>query len=1124
MNHKTWRSLAELQRTPQFEEFLHREFPKAASEFPEGLSRRRWLQLMGASLAMASATGCRWQTEKIAPFAARPTGYVPGEFTQYATATDVGGHGKPLMVRAVDGRPVKCDGNPGHPEFRGGSDVFVQAMPLTMYDPDRAVGVRQREGNGVYERSWADFEYAAKELFAGDGARAAIVLQRSSSPSRQRLLEEFAGKFPECRLVTYEPLDNLNARAGSTQAFGSEHRVHADLAKAKVIVALDADILGFDPAMVPNTLGWVAGRDPNQPMNRLYVVESQYTNTGVTADHRLPLRSSLIGALLAEVESRLGDKEAARAAAATVADGEALAARPRWDLVEYREKFVAALASDLALAEPGTTVIVAGPTQPAAVHAHVHRLNERLGNVGKTVRYTKEPSSLGNAGPKALKGLADAMLGGEIDTVMVLGGNPAYDAPADVDFKAALDKVANTIHLGLYDDETGRRSGWHLPLAHDLECWGDVRTFGGSYCVQQPVIEPLHDGRSAIQILAGLVGRAAGDIREFVHETASRQFGVGTDADWQQLLGDGWIAAKFESATPKVGGDVKPADRAALAEADDPMALEVVFTADEKVYDGRFANNGWLQELPGRITKMTWDSVALLNPHTAEALDVQDGGMVRVEVAGRTLELPAMRLPGQARGSIGLALGLGRTAAGLVGGDLATGVDPVGVNVYSLRTSDLPEIATEVELSPLGPDYELATTQDHWNIDLVGLQGISDRIDELAREGTLAEFRESAEFAKHLGPHIPEDPAQEQELPQLWGERPWMLPESEQEVQVPVASSGRYDGERMNVAVGGNAWGMTVDLNKCTGCNSCVVACQSENNVPVVGKDQVTRGREMHWLRLDRYFHGDPADREVVYDRPPVSVMPVMCVQCENAPCEQVCPVAATVHDDEGLNNMVYNRCIGTRYCGNNCPYKVRRFNFFNYNKSYEAEAFDVQALMLNPEVTVRSRGVMEKCTYCVQRISKGRIRAKIEQRPVRDGDITTACQDACPADAILFGDLNDKDSRVSRLHRDDPRAYYLLADIATKPRTAHLARIRNPHPLLVEEVRELHHGHSDGHGADDHNHDLEPNPGPTEDGHAAVGGRVPAGLVQITQPQLAGPQVIDRGRALPTGRWTGTS
>ncbi|TWT88865.1 Tetrathionate reductase subunit B precursor [Pseudobythopirellula maris] len=1047
-----WRSLDELDNTPQFQEFLAREFPVAASEFPAGVSRRRWMQLMGASFALAGAAGCRWETEKIVPFAERPEGYVPGASEHYATNISWAGEPKHLLVTKVDGRPIKIEGNPEHPASRGAADAYSQACTLSLYDPDRLSGVYKREGGKGFSKEWSDFEAflaGRREAFAG-GAGLAVLFPPLESRSLFAAVDRLARQYPSARFYEHTPLSRENELAGAELALGERLRTHYRLADAKVIATFDCDLLGLAPDSLRAARDYAEGRDPDGVMNRLYSVESQFSTTGATADHRLPVKSSAIGGVLAMLRDRVKQLQADP----SLVTDEKIEGQPTV------EQFVDVLAGDLAK-NAGAALVAVGPGQPAEVHAIAHEINSIVDAVGATVLYTSEPAPEAEIG--SLADLTRSLNAGDVDTLFILDGNPAYDAPGDVAFAEAIGKAAHSVRLGLYEDETARLCEWALPETHPLEQWGDVIGWDGAVGVTQPMIEPLLGGLSKLGLLAKLAGDTAPNTERLVKDTIAEAVSGMDDDVWAKLLHDG-LAGDFqpELVNLSLTGSDFPAP-----EAPAEGALELVFTPSSSTYDGRLANNGWMQEAPDFLTKLTWDNAAIVSPATANDLGLKQGELVRLTVGETAVNAPVYILPGQAAGSIGLALGYGRTAAGRVGGLLdargkaergkyANGIlalwlpvpaDPVGVDAYPLRSGAGGWFTTGVATQPTGKPYLLATTQDHHTIDQMGMEAIGDRTGVLVRGASQEYYEEHNDFAPRMSHDVVIGHGEHAEPT----EPLWQLPS--------------YDG---------HAWGMAIDLNKCIGCNACVVACQAENNIPVVGKDQVSRGREMHWIRIDRYFKGvantedatDPAN----FVNPEVAHQPVACQQCETAPCEQVCPVAATTHSDEGLNDMAYNRCIGTRYCGNNCPYKVRKFNYFRYTKElYEANN-ELMKLVINPEVTVRSRGVMEKCTYCTQRISAARIAAKNEARPIRDGEIQAACQQACATRAIDFGDLNDPESRVAKAHAN-PRAYGILTELMTKPRTNFLAKIRNPHPRLARP--EQHEDHSHG-GHDAHNEEHE--------------------------------------------------
>ncbi|HXU31992.1 MAG TPA: TAT-variant-translocated molybdopterin oxidoreductase [Thermoanaerobaculia bacterium] len=986
-----WRSLEALAGTTEAREFMEREFPVGASELPEGIDRRTLVQLLGASLALAGAAGCRRPVENIVPFVTPPEETVPGIPKHYATTMPFGTDGYGLLVESHEGRPTKIEGNELHPATLGGASAQMQASILGLYDPDRSQHVLSGKEKEKEKKTWADFVAAWKTLetdhLADGGAGLAVLSPPSSSPTLFRLAGAFRTRFPQARWVAWEPVSDESAFAGATLIAGRPLKTSYDLGAAKVIVSLDADLFLDESGAVANARGFAAGRrlaTEKETMNRLWVVESAHSTTGGMADHRLALPSGRIGSFALALGQAL-----AASGVAFPAAGDAGTDNP---LVPAG--WIEALAKDLA-ANRGAGLVVAGRHQPPAVHALALAINAALGNVGTTV-FLREPVDVLASNTADLAGLVSGMNGGQVSTLFVLGGNPCFDAPADLGFEKALAKVKNVVHLGLAEDETAAHPGWHLPEAHFLEGWGDCRAADGTASVVQPLIEPLFGGKSAIEVV-GLLA-TGGDIpgHDLLVETwktllpataGASDPDAAFDNAFNKVLHDGLLAG---SATPPaaLAAAALPAEAAATLSAPAAGGLEISFRPSPAVHDGRFANVGWLQELPDAVTKITWGNAALLAPKTAERLKVGNEDGAKLKLGGATVELPVWIVPGQAEETVIVHLGYGRRISGRIG----TGV---GANVYPLRTRAALGFASGATLEASGTDFQIAQTQDHGT-----MEG-----RPIVREATLEEWRREPGFA----PEMVETP----KVDPLWQQH-------------------KYDT--------GPQWGMAIDLNACTGCNACVIACQSENNVPIVGHEQVRRGREMHWLRMDRYFSGPP-------ERPEMVFQPMPCQQCENAPCEQVCPVAATVHTADGLNAMVYNRCIGTRYCSNNCPYKVRRFNFFNYTK----DTPELLKMAANPDVTVRSRGVMEKCTYCVQRIQAAKIDAKMAERPLKDGDIRTACQQTCPTQAIVFGDIRDPKAQVVE-RKNNSRNYVLLAELGNRPRTSYLARIRNPHPDLVHE------------------------------------------------------------------------
>lgn len=968
-----WRSLEELAQTEDFQEFLHREFPQQASVWMDPIGRRQFLHLMAASLALAGLGACtRQPDEKIVPYVRAPEDIVPGIPLFFATAMTLGGIASGVLVESHMGRPTKIEGNPKHPASLGATNAFAQASVLTLYDPDRSKVVSQVGRIST----WGAFLQTLNTKLSAQGARQGaglrILTETVTSPTLAHQLQALLAKFPSAKWHQYEPISRDAARVGARLAFGKEVETHYRFDKADVILSLDADFLSSGPGTLRYAREFAARRRVRAgqtAMNRLYVVECTPSNTGAMADHRLPISAGKIRSFAHAVAQGLGvDLEPLGDAAAST-----------------HAPWIAALVGDLRR-HHGASIVLAGDQQPPVVHALAHAMNHALGNVGSTVLYSDPVQANPVDQTESLRELVGEMEAGLVDILVILGGNPVFTAPADLRFAEHLSNVRLRIRLGLYEDETSALCHWHLPEAHYLESWSDARAYDGTITISQPLIAPLYEGKSAHELLAVLSGKSDRSSHDIVRDYwKSQNLTPDFEMFWRKSLHDGLIAG---TALPPKSVTLKRVRDWAASPPPTPKSqdlLEIVFQPDPTIWDGRFANNGWLQELPKSLTRLTWDNAVLISPATAERLGLSNEEVVELRYRGRAVRGPVWIMPGHAEDSVTVHLGYGRTHAGRVG----TGA---GFNAYAIRTSDAPWFGPGLEIHKSGERYPLARTQHHHS-----MEGRN-----LVRVGTIEQFREHPDFA-HETAH--------DSSPRLT-----LYPEH------------KYEGY---------AWGMAIDLNACIGCNACVVACQSENNIPVVGKTEVAMGREMHWLRIDRYYKGD-------LDNPETYHQPVLCMHCENAPCELVCPVAATVHSDEGLNDMIYNRCVGTRYCANNCPYKVRRFNFYLYSD------FTTRSLKLlrNPDVTVRSRGVMEKCTYCVQRINAARIKTKKEDRQIRDGEIVTACQAVCPTEAIVFGDINNPKSHVSTL-KAEPRNYGLLAELNTKPRTSYLARLRNPNPEI---------------------------------------------------------------------------
>ncbi len=1001
---KYWRSYEQLAETPEFKKFLEREFPEGASEFNDPIGRRKFLTLMGASMALAGLAGCRRPVEKIVPYVKAPEDVIPGVPKYYATTLTLGTSAYGVLVESHEGRPTKIEGNEKHPSTLGRANALLQAAILNLYDPDRSKFIL----NSGAQKTWDDFaafwaeQHAKYSANRGEGL--AVLAESFSSPTLFRLKKEFERAFPRAKWVTYESVSDENIHEGMRIATGRPMVPQYHFDKAKVVLSLDADFLQTESESILNNKGFADSRritSEKDSMSRLYVVEPVFSITGSMADHRLSLQARQIGAFTAALALEL-KKQGLRL------DTTGLGGYANHD---FDKKWLTEVAKDLRAAGRNA-LVVAGRRQPAAVHALVFAINKALGAAGNTVSwYAPVDKTLPDR--KATAALIDDMARGAISTLFILGGNPAYDAPSAARFAAAMRKVENTIHLSSHVDETSSRATWHLPRTHSLEQWGDARAADGTVSVVQPLILPLYGAYSDVEVVNFLTSNAHKTAHELVRQTLKKVVpATASDKAWRKVLHDGLAektalsarvpAVKSSAIARAVAANPFPKDKAS---AESP---EIVFTASASVHDGRYANNGWLQELPDPVTKIAWDNAALMNRKTAEALGVASRQIITIARGDKTARFPVWVLPGVAENTIVLEVGYGRTHSGRVG-------DNVGFDVSPLRSADAWDFATGMKVIPSNESWVIANTQDH-NV----MEG-----RPIVREATLEEYRHEPNFA----PEMVEYPT----------------------VKGPDGKPMLFSLWEDHTYESGYQWGMSIDLNVCTGCNACTIACQSENNVPIVGKEQVHNGREMHWLRMDRYFVSDDENEENL-DDPRMVHQPMGCQHCEMAPCEQVCPVAATVHDKEGLNVMTYNRCIGTRYCANNCPYKVRRFNFFNFTK----DTPEVVKMAMNPDVTVRFRGVMEKCTYCLQRINEAKIVAKREGRTLQDGDVVTACQQTCPTDAIVFGNINDPESRVSKLKKQN-RDYALLAELNVRPRTTYLAKIRNPNPALVTAEKTEH-------------------------------------------------------------------
>ena len=1028
-----WRSAADRAGAPGMAALRHHEFAPGAApaDEDEATSRRTFLKVMGASAALAGLTGCRRPVETIVPYARKPQEVIPGLPNYFATAMPLGGVGHALLVQSHEGRPVKVEGNPEHPVSRGASDALAQASVLQLYDPDRSRHIHTRDAATAEpgRADWARFVSAAAGLRSQ--GRLVVLAEPTSSPTALALRDGLLAAVPGAQWITLGAHGDDHEELGLQAAFGRPARPLTRFSEADVIVSFDGDFLGDARAGVWNGREYAESRRADTrrpgraPMSRLYVAESTMTTTGGMADHRLRMKAGQVPFFAAAVAAALGIDTGARAS-----------------VTAEQQAIVVAIVQDVRAAG-GRAAFVAGPTQPPAVHALVAALNGRFGAQTTTYLDT-EATPVAPVGP-AVQALVRDMNAGAIGTLVMLGTNPVYTLPAGLGFAEALQRVPVSIHHGLYRDETGQLATWHLPAAHYLERWGDVRALDGTLSVVQPLIAPLYaDVHSDIELLNVLATGRNNAGYDLVRRTLAGRLGgiAGTPEDaWRTVLHDGFIGGTAYAAIGGASGVPNMAGLTPPAAGD----LELVFRTHPSLHDGEFSNIAWMQEAPHPITKTTWDPVALVSAATATRLGLgqsEDKGKAYCSVAefstgaGQTARMPVWIQPGHPDNSATLYLGYGRNLASertiadrgivervfnrdadvyrpgpvahLAGATLEGG--PTAARAEAIRSLANFAVFPGATLRKVGTGYLVASTQDHGS-----MEGRA-----IIRTATVEEYRADPKFAQEEDTFVENTPWEA--YPPLWGDQ----------------NSASEDPRIGQWIYSDNQWGMTIDLNACSGCNACVVACQSENNVSTVGKDQVSRGREMHWLRLDRYYVGDEDD-------PGMIVQPMMCVHCENAPCEQVCPVNATAHSPDGLNEMTYNRCIGTRYCANNCPYKVRRYNFYNWTKTLPIEV----QMANNPYVTVRYRGVMEKCTFCVQRIRQTQQYAHIEDRPLRDGEVVTACQQACPAGAIVFGDLRDPNSAVSR-SKASPRNYAVLGELAVKPRLTYLARLRNPHPTLA--------------------------------------------------------------------------
>lgn len=1001
-----WKSLNELAKNKEYEKFATREFPENATELTDQVSRRSFLRVMGASIALAGFASCRKPMQKIMPYSKQPEDIIIGRPNYYATSMPFQDVATGVVIQNNEGRPSKLEGNEEHPASMGKSSIFNQAAILGMYDPDRS---RHPQFNDQ-KSSIDEFSTFAADYFSDTGRNILFISEANSSPTFNRLKERTLNRFSNSDWVIYEPFGEENTLEGTNMAFGQRLRTVNHFDRANVVISLDDDFM--TPSQHKNSVENARKitssrkvRSTEDTMTRLYIVENNYSITGSYADHRLRLKSSEIEPFLYALAGRLSQDVGGLNAYSNVSN------------IFSAHDWIDTLADEL-LSNRGESILSIGTDYSAAAHATVSAINHALNNSGQTVTYHQLPHQATEGQNEAFESAVNRMTAGNYDAVVMIGTNPLLTAPSNLGFAGALANVDMKIHLSDYVDETSKVCNWHLNRAHFLETWGDGLSYTGERSIIQPQILPLFDGISEVEFLSAITEGEVQKGYDLVQETWNSYYPSNFSNRWERILHDGIDSdSGFQPTNVSLRNNFSNLVNPFLSA--EPLAgMEISIKPDPKLFDGRYSNNGWLMELPDPMTKITWDNVALMSPATAESIGIprersfssNEVPLVRINAGDESIEIAAWVQPGHADDSITLYTGYGRENIGRV-------ADGVGVDVFPLRTSDT-MLFQPAEVTAIGRKYEIACVQDHHS-----LEG-----RDMVRSASLEEYKENPDYASFESFHGFKVPGLKEA-------------QAEGDDRGPISLFTEEYGPDHQPQ-----WGMAIDLNACFGCGVCTIACQAENNIPVIGKREVGRRRIMHWIRTDRYYEGDP-------DNPKVYHQPVPCMHCELAPCEQVCPVAATVHSDDGMNQMTYNRCIGTRYCANNCPFKVRRFNFFNYSKEYLTTGDDPEIIQMamNPEVTVRFRGVMEKCSYCVQRVNRAKIdtRIKTGSRKPPDGMVKTACQQACPADAISFGDLTDRQSVVSQ-DKINERNYVLLEEINVRPRTSYLAKIRNTNPDLA--------------------------------------------------------------------------
>ncbi len=1011
-----WRSFEELYNNPESIEASYHEFKTGVTDdfIPSELSvlsRRKFLALLGASAALAGA-GCSDYRDKgeIIPYVKKPEEVLPGKPVYYASTCNSCSESCGILIKTREGRPIKVDGNPDHPVSKGKICSKGHASILNLYNPDRLKEPMKGERGSLKEASWETVDSEIiNELNKAGRKQIAVITHRIVSPTEKKILDEFSSRFPSARIYSYELFNEATRNSAWRKSYGTGEFPLIKWNEAKVIVVLEADFLGNEGNKVENARLYSQGKDVMnvKNFNRLYAVEGNLSLTGMNADYRLKLSPDLqyefIMSLLNEISSKTGS-----------APGNI----GRYSLTEFLKKYsldskkVNHLVNDL-LSNRGSAIVYAGRTLPEDVHMAVNYLNEILGN-NKLYRTDASPVELSSLSSKEnWENLINAMNNNGVAAVIHYDSNPVYHLPNDFGYEGALKKVTNVISISDMMNESCAASDYILPINHDFESWGDAKTRTGFYSLKQPVISPIYNTKQKEAVLlTWMQGKTFADKDKIYMDYLMKNWEetiypvINSPLDfkrfWQTSLHDGVV---FSNEPVTSLGVFNSASVSGLSDRKiENKGFIVILKESYTLSDGRFADNGWLQELPHPVTKITWDNYAAISKDSADELGLNNNDLVEINVGNRKLIIPVFLQPGAADKTITIELGYGREKAGIVGTN-------VGFNanvLLSKNSGQSPWIYSNAEIKKISGTYKLASTQEHHAFDK-GLTKDAPNRRGLIRTGTLEEYKKDPDFLK-----------------------------SEKGLDQPT-----FYGQHLKTLYTGTKWGMSIDLNKCLGCGECVVACTSENNVPVVGKDQVERSREMQWLRIDRYYSGD-------YEDPEVFNQPMLCQHCDHAPCENVCPVAATTHSDDGLNQMAYNRCVGTRYCSNNCPYKVRRFNFYDF-KSHFKDSFqenNIFSLLYNPEVSVRSRGVMEKCTFCVQRIMDARENAIRENKPLKGSDVKTACQEACNTEAIKFGDMNEKESESEyNKYKNHSLGYHMLEDLNTRPNITYLAKLKNTHP-----------------------------------------------------------------------------